>query len=115
MVTLTMPKFDVQGDVNLIDGLKALGVTDIFDAEKADFSPMLENADGVAVSAIQHAARVTVDEQGCTAAAFWRSDMGFGAPEHNGPLAFTLDRPFLFFIKNQSQGAVLFAGVVECP
>lgn len=115
LVTLTMPKFDVSGDVDLRSGLQALGVTDIFDSTAADFSPLLVEPEGVAVSAIQHAARVTVDEEGCTAAAFQRSDLGYGMPEHNGPLAFTLDRPFLFFITHHTQGAVLFAGVVEQP
>lgn len=115
LVTLTMPKFDVSGDVDLRSGLQALGVTDIFDSTAADFSPLLVEPEGVAVSAIQHATRVTVDEEGCTAAAFQRSDLGYGMPEHNGPLAFTLDRPFLFFITHHTQGAVLFAGVVEQP
>ncbi len=114
-VTLTMPKFDVSGDVDLKGGLQKLGVTDIFNSAAADFSPLLVESEGVSVSSIQHAARVTVDEQGCTAAAFSRSDMGWGEPENNGPLAFTLDRPFLFFITNHNQGAVLFAGVVEQP
>ncbi len=114
-VTLTMPKFDVSGDVDLKGGLQKLGVTDIFNSAAADFSPLLVESEGVSMSSIQHAARVTVDEQGCTAAAFSRSDMGWGEPENNGPLAFTLDRPFLFFITNHNQGAVLFAGVVEQP
>lgn len=113
-VKLCVPKFDVSGDVDLKSGLQELGVTDVFDSTKTDFSPMLVEADGIAVSSVQHAARVTIDEEGCTAAAFSRTDYGMGAPESNGPLDFILDRPFVFCIADGFE-SVLFAGVVEHP
>ncbi len=113
-VKLSVPKFDVSGDANLKEGLQKLGVTDIFESNLADFSPMLVEADGVAVSSIQHAARVSIDEEGCTAAAFTRTDYGMGAPEANGSLDFILDRPFVFCI-GDGHDSLLFAGVVEQP
>lgn len=113
-VKLSVPKFDVSGDVDLKEGLQKLGVTDIFESNLADFSPMLVEADGVAVSSIQHAARVSIDEKGCTAAAFTRTDYGMGAPETNGSLDFILDRPFVFCI-GDGHDSLLFAGVVEQP
>lgn len=113
-VQLSVPKFDVSGDVDLKNGLQKLGVTDIFDSDTADFSPMLVESKGIAVSSVQHAARVTIDEEGCTAAAFTRTAYGMGAPESNGQLDFVLDRPFLFCIAD-GYDSVLFAGVVEQP
>ncbi len=113
-VKLSVPKFDVSQDVDLKSGLQALGVADIFDSNSADFSPMLVEADGVAVSSIQHAAKVSIDEEGCTASAFTRTDYGMGAPEANGQLDFILDRPFVFCI-GDGHDSVLFAGVVEQP
>ncbi len=112
-VELSLPKFDVSGDVNLADGLKALGIDSIFDAEKADFTPILAE-DGIAVSSIKHAARVSIDEEGCTAAGFVQSDLGMGAPESNGVLEMNLNRPFVFCITGV-MGDILFAGVVEQP
>lgn len=113
-VKLSLPKFDISGDVDLKNGLQKLGVIDIFDSAAADFTPMLVEANGVAVSSIQHSARVTVDEQGCTAAAFTRTDYGMGGPQSNGELDFVLDRPFIFCI-GDGYDSVLFAGVVEQP
>ncbi len=113
-VKLSVPKFDVSQDVDLKSGLQALGVTEIFDSNSADFSPMLVEADGVAVSSIQHAAKVSIDEEGCTASAFTRADYAMGAPEANGQLDFILDRPFVFCI-GDGHDSLLFAGVVEQP
>ena len=36
----SVPKFDVDSNLELTDALKALGVTDVFDFDKADFSPL---------------------------------------------------------------------------
>ncbi len=113
-VKLRVPKFDISGDVDLKSGLQELGVTDIFDSTRANFSPMLVEPKGVAVSSIQHAARVSIDEEGCTAAAFVRADYGLGAPVSCETLDFILDRPFVFCI-GDGHDSVLFAGVVEQP
>ena len=40
IVNMSVPKFDVVSDFDLGDGLRALGVTDVFDVTVADFSPM---------------------------------------------------------------------------
>lgn len=113
-VNLSMPKFDVVSDLDLVGGLKALGVTDVFDAAASDFSPMTEDVDQIYVSKASHAARVTVDEEGCTAAAYTVMAMtGAGMPPAE-EVDFVLDRPFLFVITGQD-GAPLFAGVVNQP
>lgn len=112
-IHLTMPKFDVSSDTSLIDGLSALGITDIFDVEKADFSPLIKNESGVIVSEAKHAVRVTADEKGCTAAAYTVM-MAAGSAMPQGEAEFVLDRPFLFVITNLS-GLPLFAGIVNQP
>ncbi len=112
-IELTLPKFDISGGVDLADGLKRLGVSAIFDVGKADFTP-ISNGENIAVSSIKHAARVSIDEEGCTAAAFMQSDLGMGAPVSNGVLKMNFNRPFVFCITGV-MGDVLFAGVVERP
>ena len=113
LVNLSVPKFDVASDISLTDGLKALGVTDVFDFEKSDFSPMTTDTDEIAVKKAEHAARVKIDEEGVTAAAFTVMAMcGSGMPEET--VDFVLDRPFIFVITG-ADGMPLFTGVVNQP
>ena len=112
-INLSMPKFDVSGQLNLIQGLQAMGITDVFDPAVSDFTPMTTELDEIYVTQATHAARVAVDEEGVTAAAFTAMAMGgSGMPEDE--VDFTLDRPFLFVLTS-SQGQPLFAGVVNQP
>ena len=113
-VNLAMPKFDVCSDLDLIEGLQTLGVTEVFDAGTADFSPLTQEARALAVTKAEHAARVTVDEEGCTAAAYTvilAEKMAMPAREI---VDFTLDRPFVFVITGAASQP-LFVGVVNQP
>jgi len=115
-INLSMPKFDVSSDLDLIDGLKALGVTDVFDWNVSNFDPLEASTDDpLYVSKAQHAARVKVDEEGCEAAAYTviMVDCGANMPPDD-EVDFTLDRPFLFAITGDS-GLPLFTGVVNQP
>ena len=114
-VHLSVPKFDVASDLDLIPGLQKLGVTDVFDDTVSDFTPMTSDTDEVYVSEAKHAARVKIDEEGCEAAAYTVLMMRAGAampPEEE--IDFTLDRPFLFAVTG-SDGLPLFVGVVNAP
>ncbi len=110
-VRLTMPRFDITSDLDLKESLSRLGVTDVFDAEKADFSGILAEQGGeVTLDRVRHATRVAVDEKGVTAAAFVEMEYGMGGgPDAN--IDFVVDRPFLFIITGAD--TLLFAGVVE--
>ena len=94
-------------------GLKALGVTDVFDWQTADFTPMTRDMPTY-VSKAEHAARVTVDEEGVVAAAYTVLAMSGGGMPPEDEIDFTLDRPFLFAITG-AQGLPLFVGVVNQP
>ena len=113
-MNLAVPKFDVSSDLNLNAGLQALGVTDVFSDDTADFSPMIENADGVFLSSAKHAARVAIDEEGVTAAAYTVMMEAGAAEPPDEEIDFTLDRPFVFAITSQD-GLPLFIGVVNTP
>lgn len=113
-IRLSLPKFDICGDAELSKTLKKLGITHIFDSNQADFTPIYPEENGAAVNAIQHAARVHIDEQGVTAAAF-TVIIEYGAampPEER--VDFVLDRPFLFITESRD-GLPLFTGIVNEP
>lgn len=113
-INMSVPKFDVSSDLNLAEGLQALGVTDVFDPEASDFSPATIEADGIYVSKVAHAVRVMIDELGCTAAAYTViATEGAGMPPEE-EVDFTLDRPFLFVVTG-AENVPLFAGVVHQP
>ena len=114
-IHLKMPKFDVVSQTDLIQGFQDLGITDIFDYSVSDFRPLSEEMTGLEVTQINHAARVTVDEEGCTAAAFTVMMVeATGAWITEDEVWFTLDRPFLFVLTGVSNQP-LFTGVVNQP
>ncbi len=111
-IHLSLPKFDVVQQQDLISGMKQLGITDVFNPSVSDFSP-ISNMSHLFISQINHAARVTIDEEGCTAAAFHIIDgANGGSPVEE--LYFTLDRPFLFLVTSRDN-LPLFAGIVKQP
>lgn len=113
-VQLSLPKFDVSGKLELSHTLKELGITDVFDANRADFTPIFPEEDGGAVGKITHAARVKIDEEGVTAAAFTVIDYCGSGPPKEEEVNFTLDRPFAFYVESQD-GLPLFTGIVNQP
>ena len=110
-VNYSVPKFDVSSSFDLGEGLKALGVTEVFDGAAADFTP-LTDMDGVFVSSARHGARVAIDEEGVTAAAFTELALAGDPPPPEDEVDFTLDRPFIFVVTTAGN-APLFAGVVN--
>jgi len=112
IVNLSVPKFDVVSKMSLVEELQQLGVTDVFQSEVADFSPLTKESDGIFVSQVEHAARVKIDEEGCEAAAYTVIAMCGSAMPPSEEVDFVADRPFLFVITGRD-GLPLFIGVVN--
>ena len=111
-VHFSLPKFDVSSQIDLSGALKELGITDVFDPGRSDFSPMTD-LDDLYVSKASHAVRVSVDEQGVEGAAFTLIMMdAAGLIESKVEVDFVLDRPFLFAVTSDT-GHLLFVGVVN--
>lgn len=111
-VNLSIPKFDIVSQTDLVDGMKNLGVTNIFYPTISDFSPLL-NEQSLFVTGIDHAARVAIDEEGVTAAAYTIT-AGEGGLPPDQVVDFTLDRPFFFVITSPDR-LPLFTGIVNQP
>ena len=111
-VNLALPKFDVSAQLSLKEGLQTLGVTDCF-TEQADFSPLTDDQP-IAVSDLNHGARVVADEQGVTAAAYTEMMLYGAAMPPEEEIDFHLDRPFLFAVVSEDR-MPLFVGIVNQP
>ena len=115
-VRVKIPKMDLETDFSngeFVDFLKACGVSRAFDAERADFSAMIDHP--VFVSDIIQKTRIRLDEEGVEAAAVTAIMETEGAA--SGPLEpkeFTADEPFSFFIYTTCNDttAILFAGEI---
>ena len=120
-VMLTMPKFEFQSEFDLVDTLKAMGMSDAFDSTSADLSGM----DGrsclagdtrcLFLSGVIHKAVVSVDEEGTEAAAATAVMVFLTSIEPGLPVEVTVDRPFIFLIRDGATGTILFVGRVLDP
>ena len=108
-VRLTMPRFEFESGFSLKEALAALGMADAF-SEQADFSGMTGQRD-LFISEVVHKAFVSVDENGTEAAAATAVIMKLTAAVEE-PVEVTMDRPFVFLIRDLETGAILFVGRV---
>ncbi|HWV25431.1 MAG TPA: serpin family protein [Thermomicrobiales bacterium] len=117
-VELHLPKFEFDLGQSLNQMLKSLGMTALFDPEKADLSGMTgEGTDEkLAVSDVLHEAFISVDEAGTEAAAATVVAIeATSAPVPEETVVLEVDRPFLFAIRDTETGTVLFFGRVMNP
>jgi serpin B len=109
-VSLAMPRFDFDSEIDLVRAFQAMGMTDPFSGE-ADFSGMVEGG-GLSISAAQHKGTIKVDEIGTEASAATMIAVGVSAIQR---AEVTLDRPFIFAIVERETGSILFLGRVVNP
>jgi len=109
-VTLTMPRFDFETDLQLPDLLKGMGMAVPFSGA-ADFRGMAEDG-GLYIDEARHRSTITVDEKGTEAAA---ATMVTIAVEKLETAEMTVDRPFILAIVERERGAILFLGRVLNP
>ncbi len=114
-INFSVPKFDISSETELEKDLKELGITDIFDMDSADFTPLTEYSNELYLSKVKQTSRVAIDENGCVAASYTEMMIDAGsAPPSDDEIDFILDRPFIFVITGYS-GMPMFIGVVESP
>ncbi len=112
-ITLTMPRFEFESEFMLDQTLAKMGMSDAFGGA-ADFSGMTD-AEDLWISAVAHKAFVSVNEEGTEAAAATGAAMFMSAPLEKEPVVLALDRPFVFLIRDEPTGAILFLGRVMNP
>jgi len=120
MVDVYLPKFKLESKFSLKKTLQAMGMAEAFDPAKADFSGMTDaarvrsTAAGLYIFAVIHKAYVDVNEEGTEAAAATAVGMRLtAAPEE--PPVFRADHPFIFLIRDNRSGSILFIGRLVSP
>ncbi|MCY2925690.1 MAG: serpin family protein [Planctomycetota bacterium] len=116
-VDVYLPRFKATCEFSLADPLKAMGMVDAFDPQKADFSGMNGKRD-LFISLVVHKAFVEVNEEGAEAAAATAVNVMPTCmpetPSEPNPV-FRADHPFLFLIRHNATGAILFLGRLSDP
>ena len=116
-VIVTIPRFKLTQQFQLKGTLGAMGMPDAFNADTADFSLMTGKRD-LFISAVIHKAYIDVFEQGTEAAAATAVTMTSAmmrAPDPTPPTVFRADHPFIFLIRDNRSGSILFMGRVTDP
>jgi len=113
-VIVSVPKFKMTSQFRLAEVLKSMGMTDAFVPDVADFSGMNGKRD-LFISAVIHKAYVDVNEEGTEAAAATAVIVGVTSVGPTRIPVFRADHPFLFLIRDNHSGSILFIGRVMNP
>jgi serpin B len=109
---LALPKFQFDSSFGLKQALSAMGMQQAF-SDVADFSGITGGRD-LFISDVIHKAYVSVNEAGTEAAAASAVIMvASGMPSE--PLTLSINRPFIFLIRDIPTGSILFIGRVMNP
>lgn len=111
-VDLRMPKFENESKLDLTETLSDMGIIDAFVPGTADFSGMDGRLD-LFIGKVIHQAAITLDEAGTEASAATAVSMYITSiPD---PLEIIIDRPFIYLIRDNQTGTILFLGRVKNP
>jgi len=114
---IALPRFRLEYEATLNDGLKALGMGAAFDEGRANFSQMIQpKGQNVFISQVKHKTFVDVNEEGTEAAAVTSTEMrATSAMRPRERFNMVVDRPFFCAIRDNQTGTVLFMGSIADP
>ncbi len=123
LVHVTMPKFSADSMFDMVPALKTLGLSQLFDPVRCDLTGIATDpAEPLYVNFVIHKAHLDVNEVGTVAAAVTAIGVAFlgsapmpqiGPPPV--PIPFIANHPFLYFIRDNNTGEILFMGRVVDP
>lgn len=112
--TLSLPKFKITLGSILNTPLSDMGMPVAFSSD-ADFSGIAN--EGLKIGFVVHKAFINVSEEGTEAAAATGVGMMLmsAAPPRTPPVSFIANHPFIFIIKDNATGSILFMGKITNP
>lgn len=110
-VNSKIPKFSYSSDVDFDRFLRDEGLTDAYDAEKADFSALGQSEWPLFLQSVRQKNVVEVNEYGVKFAS--ATSIRYGDSGIHYPRKITLNRPFVFFIADNRYCLPLLAGIVN--
>ena len=115
LVDVKIPEFTFEYNLSLVDALKAMGMTDMFDRHTADFAAMAKyERFNLYCEEVRQKTLIELDRKGTKAAAVTVGEM---APTAVAPVtprySVILNRPFVFAIVDNQTGLPLFLGIVR--
>jgi serine protease inhibitor len=115
--SVQLPRFKMSFLAELGPALVNLGMGLAFDRERADFGGIRSGPPPVWIGKVLHRAVAEVNEEGTEAAAATVGVMGAALrPQRPEPyFEMIVDRPFLFLIRDETTGNILFLGSVVDP
>lgn len=110
-VNATIPKFTVRCSTDIVNALQAIGITDAFMGQTADFSGLGTSKNGnIFISRVLHDTFLTVDEKGTKAGAATLVEANDGAAMDTKRVF--LDRPFVYMLIDCEHNVPIFIGTV---
>ena len=120
-LSISIPKFDFEYKLSLVDNLLTLGVKDVFSFGTADLTKIAdvrEEGKNLYVSEVLHKAKIEFSEAGIKAAAATVIIMKDSAAIEEQPrekININFDKPFMFIIRDKETKEVWFVGTVYEP
>ncbi len=112
-VIVSVPKFEMTSKFSLASMLRSMGMVRAF-SDDADFSGMTGRRN-LFLSAVIHQAYIDVNEEGTEAAAATGAVMKLTSVGPERTPVFRADHPFIFMIREDTSGSILFFGRVMNP
>jgi len=113
-VALKMPKFGFEASLSLNDKLSEMRMTAAFNPQEADFSGITGDR-SLHIDAVLHKAFISVKENGTEAAAATVVVVGTTGIPPEPSVEVSIDHPFIFMIRHNNTGSILFLGRVLDP
>jgi serine protease inhibitor len=112
---LQLPKLKLEyGKVDLKAALTNLGMGIAFDRDTADFGRIADvRPERLYIAFVDHKAVVEVNEEGTEAAAV--TNVGISITSIPTRTPFVVDRPYMFVIRDDRSGTILFEGLIRDP
>lgn len=109
-VRLSVPKFSYDGDVDLMETAKAMGIKKIFDKESKAFSVFSDES--LYISDIKQASKISIDEKGCSASSYTEI-IAMGSGVSKDEIEINLNRPFIYVLYKDK--VPFLVGLVQNP